>query len=221
MQDARGMQCNCISLSSKVLVRRMLFIYIEFLLIRAAMLTFLPLEFLSLNTTALQQPECLRQSASTIAVSTGESPGLFPGHAYTFCRHKSPLWEVHDAGRNSQIRVFQWCYSCQYCHLTEVGRKGYRCRPDLSLHCFTVKNQLPLSPMSQNAIFFAGKDKGHVFALQSMHSLECPWRKKIKEMHTTWGKVSQVGVDLCQFKDIRTVIFSSFLLGLMRLSWEI
>lgn len=33
--------------------------------------------------------------------------------------------------------------------------------------------------------------------------------KKIK-IYATWGKVSQVVVDLCQFKNITTVIFSSF-----------
>lgn len=29
--------------------------------------------------------------------------------------------------------------------------------------------------------------------------------KKIKKIYTTWGKVSQAGVDLCQFTDIMTV----------------
>jgi len=46
----------------------------------------------------------------------------------------------------------------------------------------------------------------------SLHSLDGPGRKCIKEDEDTynWVKVSQARVDLRQFKDIITVIFSFF-----------
>lgn len=37
-----------------------------------------------------------------------------------------------------------------------------------------------------------------------------PEENVFKKIYATWTKVSQVGVDLCQFKVIVTVVFSSF-----------
>lgn len=159
MQDAQGLQCNCTNSSYEVLVTWTVFIYGGFFLTQAATPTFLPLGLL------LRTPQPFDSQTSA-----GKAPAQQPCQQVGALR-SSQCMPTSSADRRHLCEkfmmvaetakrcVFQWCYSCQYCRLTAVGRKAYSCRPDLSLRCFGCpENQLPLSPMWQNAIVFIGED---------------------------------------------------------------
>lgn len=119
---------HCTYWSYKALVTWMVLIYCRFCLTQAAMLTFLPLGF----------PPWTSQP--------------FHGQpAQQWCQWVKALWSFQQIptcstdikhlcvsmmlAETAKRCVFQWRYSCQYCHLPAAGRKAYHCRPDLSLHC--------------------------------------------------------------------------------------
>lgn len=132
MQDVQGVQSDCFVLQSSCNTDGL------------HLLCFVP--HLSSNahfSTTWTSSRLDHQSpltASTIARSTGESP--FQHMPMSSADMKRLCEKFMMLAETAKRCVFQWCYNCQYCHLTAAGRKAYHCRPDLCLRCFRYSSKI-------------------------------------------------------------------------------
>lgn len=136
MQDAQGMQCNCINLSYQVLVTWMVFLYCRFFLTPAAMLTFLLPGFLPWTPQPFDSQTSAGEVPARWRCQQVKALGSFQCMPTSSADIKHLCEKFMLLAETAKRCVFHGCYSCQYCHLTAAGRKAYHCRPDLSLCCY-------------------------------------------------------------------------------------